>query len=360
MRKYNLIFFIVVFATSQFFHLRGQIKFYDASQFQLIGKISDSTETHFERLPYSLKNKSRTAIWSLGKHTSGLAVRFRTNSQSITLKWEVLKNYSMYHMAPTGIRGLDLYCWYNNSWMFVNTAKAKRKVNEHNIISNMNGEEREYMLYLPLFDGVLSLFIGIDSLATITNPKLDLPIRNNPIIVYGTSITQGACATRPGMSYTNILTRKLNRECINLGFNGNGKLDYDIAEVMGQRNNVKLYILDFVPNVNKQQIIDKLEKFISLLRENNPTVPILLVESPMYTQSLLDVKTKLMITEKNKTLFKKYEELLQKGVSNLHYLSSENVTGNDNEATVDGIHFTDLGFKRYSESLICKIKSILN
>ena len=76
-------------------------------------------------------------------------------------------------------------------------------------------KEREYMLYLPLYDGLISLSIGVDSLATISQPLVDYPIRKILLFFYGTSILQGGCASRPGMAHTNIISRRLNRECIN-------------------------------------------------------------------------------------------------------------------------------------------------
>ncbi|MDX9756514.1 MAG: SGNH/GDSL hydrolase family protein, partial [Sulfurimonas sp.] len=313
-----------------------------------------------ERLPSFLKDISRHDVWYLGKNTSGLAVRFRSNSTSISAKWELLNNQKMNHMAETGIKGLDLYCWNNNHWQFVKVARPKNgKTNEQLIISNMSIEEREYMLFLPLYDGLVSLSIGIDSLSNITLPQLPYPDTKAPIVVYGTSITQGGCATRPGMSYTNILTRKLNKEFINLGFSGNGKLDYEIAEIMSKKHEAIMFILDFVPNVDKEQIIEKTKIFIDILRKENPHTPILLIESVIYTDASFDKKMLERLLEKNRTLFAEYKKLRENGDKKLYYLSSEGLIGSDGEATVDGTHFTDLGFIRFSEILSRKINSIL-
>ena len=179
----------------------AQIVYHDASAFPLLGKATKTTLTRYERLPDSLRNISRKPLWELGRNSAGLAVRFRSNSTRIAAKWEVLLNRNMNHMTPTGIKGLDLYC-------------LQGKVNEATIVKDMLPEEREYLLFLSLYDGVTSLSIGIDSLSQISGPVTELPVRKKPVVFYGTSILQGGCASRPGMAHTNILERWLNREWI--------------------------------------------------------------------------------------------------------------------------------------------------
>lgn len=88
----------------------AQIVYHDASTFPLLGKATEATATRYERLPDSLQHISRKPLWDLGRHSAGLAVRFRSNSTSIAARWEVRDNRSMNHMTPTGIKGLDLYC----------------------------------------------------------------------------------------------------------------------------------------------------------------------------------------------------------------------------------------------------------
>lgn len=331
--------------------LYSQTKYYDAAQFPLIGKISDKTETRYERLPAVLKDVTRPPVWNLGKNTSGLAIRFRSNSTSISAKWEVLNNNHMDHMADVGVKGLDLYSWDGETWKFVNSGRPTEKINDKVIIQNMNPTEKEFMLYLPLYDGLVSLSIGIDSLASIGQPASEYPLSSKPIVVYGTSITQGGCATRPGMSYTNILSRMLNREIINLGFSGNGKLDYEIAETMAERQDLSLFILDFIPNVNAEQIKEKTANFVAVLRKKNPNTPILFVETAIFPHSYFDKYTLATITEKNRLLRAEYEALKNAGDDNLFYLNGEHLIGSDNEGTVDGVHFTDLGFLRMAENI---------
>lgn len=338
----------------------AQTVYYDADQFQLIGKVTEQTETRYERLPAYLKGTCRPPVWQLGKNSSGLAIRFRTNSTSISAKWELLQNNRMNHMTDTGIKGLDLYAWEGDHWQPVKAGLPGGKTNELTIITNMTPQEREYMMFLPLYDGITSLSIGIDSTAYIEDPSLPFPDTTHPIIVYGTSITQGGCASRPGMSYTNILTRKLNREVINLGFSGNGQLDYEIAELMSTRRDASMFILDFIPNVNATQLTEKTNTFFNILREANPGTPILFVETIIFPHSYYDKKTYETITEKNKLLKEEYEKIKRKGDKNIYYLACDNLIGYDGEATVDGIHLTDTGFARMAGKLFETINRIEN
>ena len=204
------------------------IAYYDADGFPLLGKAAERTETRYERLPAEYRGVSRGPVWELGKCSAGLAVRFRSNSTTIAARWTALFDRTMNHQTQTGTRGLDLYCLQEDgAWTFVNSARPTGQKNETVIITDMEPAEREYMLYLPLYDGLTDLEIGIDSLARIGQPAVDLPQRERPVVFYGTSILQGGCANRPGMAHTSIISRRLNRECINLGFSGNALLDLE-------------------------------------------------------------------------------------------------------------------------------------
>ena len=354
MKSRILYFMIVAFS----FAAKAQTVYYDASVFPILGKISDATETHYERLPAHLKDVSRPPVWYLGKNTAGLAIRFCSDSRQISIKWETLNDAYMNHMAPTGIKGLDLYCLENEEWKYVNTARPAKKNSEANLISNLEKKKREWMIYLPLYDGVVSIEIGIDSLAYIGQPEIDLPCRTKPVVVYGTSILQGGCASRPGMAHTNILSRMFNREIVNLGFSGNGQLDYEIAELMTQCD-ASIYILDFMPNVSVNQINEKTENFYRILRDKRPDTPIVFIENPMFPLAVYDLTMQNEIVEKNKALHVVFNDLKAKGETHIRLIPSAGMIGTDGEATVDGIHFTDLGFLRYADFLYPEIKEII-
>ena len=335
--------------------VNSQIVYHDASTFPLLGKATQNTATRYERLPDSLKNISRKPLWYLGKNSAGLAIRFSSNSTTIAAKWEVLYNSEMNHMTPTGTKGLDLYCLQNGKWVFVNSGRPSGKVNKATIISNMEPQQREYMLYLPLYDGVTSLAIGVDSLSEISQPKVDLPVRKKPLVFYGTSILEGGCASRPGMAHTNILSRWLNCEAINLGFSGNGQLDLEIAKVITAVD-ASMYILDFVPNATVAQMKERADQFYTIIRSRHPETPILFIEDPIFTHTRFDQKIAKEVKDKNETINAFFQLLKDRGEKNIYFLSSKDMIGSDGEATVDGTHFTDLGFMRYAELLYPIIK----
>ena len=330
--------------------LQAQTRFVDAAAFPLLGKATEQTLSRYERLPDSCQTVSLEKLWLLGRNSAGLAIRFRSNSTQIAARWETRNNFRMNHMTPTGICGLDLYCLDGDHWHFAGSGRPTGKLTTATIVRNMTPEMREYLLFLPLYDGPISLEIGVDTEALIEQPQVNLPRREKPILFYGTSIMQGGCATRPGMAHTNILERRLQRECINLGFSGSAHLDMEIADLIASVD-AALYILDFVPNATVEEMDERAVKFISKVRAAHPDAPILLVEDPRFTHIWLDQKMAEEVRSRNAKVREVYELLKKQGDRNLYFLTSERHIGTDDEACVDGIHFTDLGFMRYADVL---------
>lgn len=222
----------------------------------------------------------------------------------------------------------------------------------------MDKRMRDYMLYLPLYDGVDSLFIGVDKDSEINKPIVNLPKRERPVVMYGTSILQGGCASRPGMSHTNILMRWLNREVYNFGFSGNGKLDLEIAQAIAKIDNPGLYIIDCLPNCTSKLLDEKLYAFFMILRESHPDVPVLFVGSPIFPHSAFDKEIYKNITEKNIVLNRLFYQFKKDGNKNIYLFKGEDILGDEYDATVDGIHFTDFGFNRFAKELLPVIKKV--
>jgi hypothetical protein len=352
-----MILFLVSGLTGK---ISGQtnLKYVDAAPLPLIGKGFEDTENRYERLPARLKGVTRDPVWVLSTNSSGLAIRFRTSSGVIGARWEVTRDVVMNHFTPTGIKGLDLYCLVNGQWKFVNSARPTGKSSETIIVAHMAPEEREFMLYLPLYDGLSHLEIGIEPGFEIVYPEVDSPRRQKPVVFYGTSITQGGCATRAGMSYPNILSRKLDRQIINLGFSGNGKLDLEIADAMTQID-ASCYVIDCLPNVTVELMQQNYIRFLEIIREKRPEVPILLVENIHYTHMAFDQEVSSQIKEKNRLLREIWQDRRGKGDRKIYYIKSDRLIGSDLEATVDGVHLTDLGFLRMSEQLYPVLRKLI-
>jgi hypothetical protein len=223
----------------------GQVQYHNAEEFPLYGKISDDTEGRYQRLPASLKGVTRPPVYSLGCHSAGLYVRFHSDSPFIRVKWTSSNGNTMNHMADSGTRGVDLYILTDGTWRFVGTGRPTHgnKTTDASLAENMDPKDREYMLYLSLYDGIDKLEIGIKEGSSISGPEVKSPSDDKPIVAYGTSILQGGCCSRPGMAFTNIVARRLDREVINLGFSGNGQLDLEIAEFMASVEDPGLYSL---------------------------------------------------------------------------------------------------------------------
>ncbi|MDR3217404.1 MAG: SGNH/GDSL hydrolase family protein [Dysgonamonadaceae bacterium] len=352
------ILFSIILACVMNLNAKAQIIYHSADSFPLLGKINEATETRYERLPAYLKDVCRPPLWGLGKNTAGLALRFRSNSTTVAAQWTSLNNNAMNHQTATGTKGLDLYALVNNQWVFVNSGRPSGKENTAVIIANMQAQEREYMLYLSLYDGISELKIGVDSTAFIGQPRVDLPVRTKPVVCYGSSILQGGCATRPGMAHTNILERRFNREFINLGFSGNALLDLEIAELMSAVD-ASLFILDFVPNASVEQMNEKAIQFFRIIRDKHPDTPVLFVEDPVFTHTLFDERIAKEVENKNTAIRRIVNDLKANGEKNIELVPSHDMLGHDREATVDGIHFTDLGFIRFADLLMPSIESAI-
>ena len=336
--------------------------YHDATKFPLYGTAVKNDSVTFTRLPDSLKSKVRKELYDLGTNTAGMFIRFSSNAKKMKVKWNSTFNIEMNHMAPSGIRGFDIYTLMDDgSWEFVAPARpvVNKKHSVATVFSDMKPGMREYIMLFPLYDGADSVYIGVDSAAVLEMPKVDLPKREKPVVIYGTSITQGACASRPGMCHTNMLVRDLNREVYNLGFSGNGRFDLEVAEVMTSVD-AGLYVIDCLPNNKVNEVREKIDPFFQYLRTRRPDVPVLFVESPMFPGYMFDMKEGDTLNEKNAALREYYEKLKKQGVKNIYYFEAKNILTEDRQGTVDGYHFTDLGFYRFEKKILPVIKKILD
>lgn len=244
-----------------------------------------------------------------------------------------------------------MYTYCIGKWRYIGCGRPMNETygtEEWLVINNMEKEMREYLLHLPLYDGIKSLEIGIAKDCVIEMPSVNSPQTEKPLVIYGSSIAHGATASRPGMAASNQLQRLLNREVINLGFSANAHIDYEIAEMMADTDALA-YVLDFVPNATVDEIQNKAEKFVQILRERHPEVPLIFIEDPQFAHAILDKNIAAEIKAKNEALQIIYAKLKESGVKNLYYIKSEQLLPEDGDGTSDGIHFTDMGFHYYTK-----------
>ncbi len=328
----------------------GQVHWTDARDLQVEGKGWTNTLAFYDRLPAKAENTAPKAVWNLGHQSAGLCVRFVTDSSSIALRWELTSsNLAMPHMAATGVSGVDLYVkTESGAWRWLAVGKPTQQSNNVVLVNDLPPAQREYLLYLPLYNGTKSLQIGITTNATIAAAGAWGPGSRKPIVYYGTSILQGGCASRPGMVHSAILQRRFNFPTINLGFSGSGKMEPIMGELLAELD-PSVYVLDCLPNMNSSMVTERVEPFVQTLRKSHPETPIVLVEDRRYPDGFLVASKKKANDNNHAALRASCERLQKSGVKNLYYLAGDDLLGEDGEGTVDGSHPTDLGFTRQAE-----------
>ena len=334
------------------------VKYTDASAFPVFGKAYSDEGPRYRRFPQILEGVVREPLWNLSTNSSGLYIRFRSNAPAIYAQW-TNTGYHMPHMTDCGVGGLDLYAYLDGEWKFVGSGFNWGGGKEHKrkMVANMDPAEREYMLYLSLYDEVKTLELGVPEGYTLEQPVLESPRADAPVVMYGTSILQGGCANRPGMAHTNIIGRRLDRTVINLGFSGNAFLDLEVAQLMAGVENPAAFVLDYVPNASPDKIEARGESFYRILREKHPTVPIIFVEDPLFPHSVVDKAMAEEIRSKNAAQKALFEQLTAAGEKNIYYLPARGMT--QPEDFVDGVHLTDLGMVHYADHITPLLKKVL-
>ncbi len=329
---------------------KGGIRWYDIRQLGVEGQGWTDTLAPYDRLPSRAKGVVRDAVWNLSRDSAGLCVRFTTSATTIHARWTVTKDrLALPHMAATAVSGVDLYAKDSaGTWRWVACGKPARKTTEVPLAAGLAAGHREYLLYLPLYNGVESLEVGVPSNQSIADAP-DYPASQaNPIVFYGTSITHGASASRPGMVHTALLGRWFGRPVINLGFSGNGKMEPEVGQFLTELKPA-VFVIDCCPNLRGQETADRTKPLVAQLRATHPTVPILLVEDRRYTDSWIKPQHAERNDSNHAALKKAFEELIAAGDKKLFYLTGDQLLGDDNEGAVDSSHPTDLGFYRQAK-----------
>lgn len=329
------------------------------------GRLSDEGIGLFNRLPDTLRDVVRNPVWRLSANSAGLFIKFRTKASDIKIRYQVEGSQSMSHMPATGVSGVDLYAFDNEKqW---NWLRGVYRFNDtisytYTNISPKKYKDREYYLYLPLYTSVKWLQIGIGQKDSLYLEKKDN--KEVPVVVYGTSIAQGACATRPGMAWTNILSRKLDKPIVNLGFSGNGRLEEELVNYMAL-NTASVYVLDCMPNFTRNQQLGpgeakiRLLRAISMLKEKHPDIPIVLVDHGGYADGDLQKEREEVYLQLNAVVREVYVQSKNKGIEGIYHLRKDEI-GLDIDSFVDGTHPNDLGMMKYAEAYQKILLQVLN
>jgi hypothetical protein len=325
---------------------------YDVKLLEVEGRGWNDTKAFYDRLPAKAEGVVRDHVWNLSRQTAGMCVRFITDARSIEAAWTLTSDkLAMPHMPATGVSGIDLYARQDPwKWHWLAIGQPTGKTTQTKLVDGLPAGSREYLLYLPLYNGVESLEIGLPAGAKLARGDEYKPAHRKPIVFYGTSITQGGCASRPGMVHTAILGRRLGLPVINLGFSGNGRMEPEVAKLLTELDPL-CYVLDCLPNMNAAEVTERVEPFVTILRAARPETPIVLVEDRTYADAFLIESKRQRNADSRAALKAAYDRLTKAGMKQISYMEGELLLGQDGEGTVDSSHPTDLGFVQQADAL---------
>ena len=329
----------------------GVTVWYDGQLLPIEGKAFGDTESYYDRLPARAKATVPAPVWELSQNSAGLALRFVCDAESFKVRWAVrCATLGMPHMPATGMSGVDIYRRAPEGWRFVANGRPAGITNE---VSAALAPNAECLVYLPLYNGTALVEIGIPKGKTIGTPPARPDGRAKPVVIYGTSITQGGCASRPGMAFTAVAGRLADVPVVNLGFSGNGKMELALCDLIAEID-AAAYVLDCLWNMSDALVAERAEPFIRALRERRPGTPILLAEDCNAFEQAPTSKARLL-----RGIYDKLKAEDAARWQSLHYVEAKEMLGHDGEGTVDGCHPNDLGMERQGQVFGAAIKRLL-
>lgn len=320
-------------------------------------------ENFYNRFPAKAKGTVRDAVWALSLRTAGESIVFSTDAEKITVRYQVSRSHAMPHMPATGVTGVDLYTYDRNGKEIYVSGKYQFKDTVTFTYSPIKIEKKpkshRYTLYLPLYNDVKWMEIGVEDGAEFCFEPV---VPAKPIVAYGTSICQGACASRPAMAWTNILQRRLGHEVVNMGFSGNAFMENEVIDLLAEID-AKVYIMDAMPNIcgfkEPEAIRDTVLNAVRRLRAARPETPILIADHAGYPNSLANPDAKRKQDNALEMQKAAYQILVEEGVKGLYYLSYDEI-GMHQDVTVEGVHMSDYGMVTYADAYEKKLREILN
>ena len=315
---------------------------YNFEKLPLEGRAWDGEERNspYDRFPKRWMERVPGGVAGNSRHSSGMAVHVKTNSPTLKIKYELTSaSLGMWHMQPSGVSGFDLYMRAESGeFRYVRVVQADASA-EADFGGLGAPGEHELLIYLPLYNGVKLLEIGVPSGSSFEIVQR----KEKPLLFYGTSIVHGACATRPGMPHPAILGRRLNLPFWNFGFSGCGRMELVMAEAFGELD-PSVYVIDCLPNMNPELVTANAYPFLKKLRELRPETPILLLEDRAAPRAWMDAGSANFHRSNHAALRAQYDRLISENVSGITYMAGDGLLPPDGDGTVDNSHSTDYGF----------------
>jgi len=327
---------------------------YDAVQLGIQGKGWGDTSTPYTRFPERAKDTVPEPVWKLSQHSAGLFVRFRTEAPTIRAAHRVTALSNLPHMTLVGTSGLDLYAKDPQGvWRWAGISKPTAVCCTNTLLDGVSKTLHDYTLYLPLYTGTAALTVGVPAGSHFE--ALPPESAAKPVVYYGTSIAHGASASRPGMAYTAILSRRLGVTVINLGFSGNGRMEPALADLLAEID-AAVYVLDCLPNMTVALVAERVEPFVRRLRAARPDTPVVLVDGRPFTNSWLKPDAHEW---KNRAYRTAFDSLTADGFKALSFVDGTLLFGDDGEGATDGSHPSDLGMIRQADILTPVLRDVL-
>ncbi|MBF0244787.1 MAG: SGNH/GDSL hydrolase family protein [Planctomycetes bacterium] len=315
----------------------------------------------YRRLPLQPSVSIPESVSSLANCTAGGTIRFRSDSTAVFLRFELSGGpVGMDHMPATGQCGFDLYLKSGAADRFCGVTRLNTKDRQYTarLFEAKTAELRDFTIHFPLYQGVVRVELGFDAGARIEAPR-DRRVPGR-LLFYGTSITQGGCASRPGMAYTNILSRRLDVETVNLGFSGNGRGEPELARLICEVDHLNAVVLDYEANAGSTQM-QTLPPFVDILRRHALELPILVLSRIPFAPDLRDSECYDRFRELASKQREFVEERRKAGDRHIHFFDGLGLLPRAiaDECTVDGVHATDLGFLHMAEALQPVLRGLL-
>ena len=328
-----------------------QLQWRDVTRWGVEGRAFTelSRQRWFDRLPSVAAGKVADVVWDYSHDSAGMIVRFKTDALTIWVDYTLLKPVlELPNVNAISASGIDLYARdKSGKWRWVGVTVPEKQLIRQAIVADLAPGLREYAAYLPLYNGVDKLSIGVPP-GTKFEPLAPRAVK--PIVFYGTSITQGASASRPGMAYTAILGRRLETPVINFGFCGGGRMDTEVGELL-VKIDAGVYVIDCLPNMSAPEVRGKCILLVKQLRVGRPDVPIILVEDRSHTSAWIQPERRQRSTDAHAALRACFEQLQKEGFSQLYYVPEDDWSKRGEDGAIDGIHPNDLGMMWRADQL---------
>ena len=302
----------------------------------------------YSRLPEDAAGSVRKDVFHLSRESAGVSVNFATDAPEVVVEYCVKEQLQFPHMPATGVSGIDLYDGLGQrivgSYVFGDTVRYQFS----GLSSDSPADGENYTLYLPLYNTISWLRIGVEKGHLVSPVNKVHPFS---VVVYGTSIAQGACASRPGMAWGNLLGRLSGCEVINLGFSGNGRLEPEVIDCIN-RIAASIYILDCLPNLVDrpgEEVTQKIVNAVRQIRRMHPGIPIILTEHAGFGDEQRNAVNRQRCSAVNAALQKAMAELKERKIAGVYVLTKKNI-GLDSDCFVDQVHPNDAGMVRYARA----------